>query len=643
MKQISVPSFNTPETGYKVYQQFRGLDLSTDETQIDDSRSPWMVNMISDSGGYPEVRVGWRALHTFSGQINGIFLFKLNGIQQMIVHAGTRLVRLMKDDAGNYTETTLLSGITDALSQGFYFGGDLWILTGGEYLRYNGVGAKNVDEEAYIPTTSILRGSTGAQSNEAVNLLSAWRKNTFVTDGETTKFTVDAGAIDKGSLVTAEYIDEDGKTVTVTSDDIAPGTINYMITYSADRGEVYFKYAPPKPATAGTATLTIKFKKTTAGSADKIKKCRVFTTFGVKTGSRVFLAGNPDNANTEWYSGLNDPTYFPDNNFINVGTSNFAIVNYLKYDGELLVIKEDNRQENTIWHHTAEIDGTSGVAIFPLREGVSGIGGCARFSCQTLRDDPLFLSPQGVYAPCTSYTYNTVQRNLQLRSARINVRLMREKNREDAVSAVWQGYYLLAVNGHIWVADANQSRSGGGYEWYYWEGVPVRCFGVEADNLYFGTADGKLCRMNNDMLDEEGNRLMAAYSDNGAPIEWEWRTKMDFLAGPTIHKTLQKRGNGILFKSMTRAEADVYVRTEKDPDGQMVETVQTDRFSFADVDFSRFSFATTDTQEIIFKKKIKKFLFVQVILKGKALNQGAGVYSVALYYVLNDYAKKKRR
>ena len=116
MKQISVPSFNTPETGYKVYQQFRGLDLSTDETQIDDSRSPWMVNMISDSGGYPEVRVGWRALHTFSGQINGIFLFKLNGIQQMIVHAGTRLVRLMKDDAGNYTETTLLSGITDALS-----------------------------------------------------------------------------------------------------------------------------------------------------------------------------------------------------------------------------------------------------------------------------------------------------------------------------------------------------------------------------------------------------------------------------------------------------------------------------------------------------------------------------------------------
>ena len=63
MRQMTVPNFKTPETGYKIYQRFRGLDLSTDETQIDDSRSPKMVNMISDSGGYPEVRVGWRALH----------------------------------------------------------------------------------------------------------------------------------------------------------------------------------------------------------------------------------------------------------------------------------------------------------------------------------------------------------------------------------------------------------------------------------------------------------------------------------------------------------------------------------------------------------------------------------------------------
>lgn len=403
MRQMAVPSFKAQQTGYKVYQRFRGLDLSTDQTQIDDSRSPKMVNMISDSGGYPEVRVGWRVLHSFEGggKVGSIYPFTIDGVRQMIVHVGTRLVRLMKEEkAIHYTEKTLMTGLTEGLSQGFYFGGDLWILTGGEYIHYDGVGAKKVEEEAYVPTTSILRGSTGAKTNEAVNLLSPWRKNTFVTDGSNKSFTVDTGKIDKGSIVTAEYTDKNGKKVTIKSGDKVSGTTRDALTFDPETGKVTLDTAPPAPAAAGVATLTITFQKTTEGAADKIRKCRVFTTFGVNTGSRVFLAGNPDKPATEYYSGLNDPTYFPDNNFVNVGTSSFSIVNYLKYDGELLVIKEDNRQENTVWHHTAEIDAVTGKAIFPLREGVSGIGGCARFSCQTLRDDPLFLSPQGVYAPC---------------------------------------------------------------------------------------------------------------------------------------------------------------------------------------------------------------------------------------------------
>lgn len=180
--------------------------------------------------------------------------------------------------------------------------------------------------------------------------------------------------------------------------------------------------------------------------------------------------------------------------------------------------------------------------------------------------------------------------------------------------------YLLSVNGHIWVADANQNRDKGGYEWYYWEGVPARCFGVEAENLYFGTEDGRLCMMNNDLTDEEGQRLMEAYSDNGAAIEWEWRTRMDSLNGPTVNKTLQKRGNGILFKSMSRAEAEVYFCTERDGEGQFVETVQTDRFSFSDIDFSRF-LRSKDAQKLyqgrksIYADKINAFGSADELLK----------------------------
>lgn len=99
LEALSVPSFTQPSEGYKVYQQFRGIDLLTDDTQIDDSRSPWAVNLISDAGGYPEKRVGWRTLHQFSdkARINGLWSFVIDGEKQMIVHAGTRLLKLKQN------------------------------------------------------------------------------------------------------------------------------------------------------------------------------------------------------------------------------------------------------------------------------------------------------------------------------------------------------------------------------------------------------------------------------------------------------------------------------------------------------------------------------------------------------------------
>ncbi len=186
MKPMNVPSFAAQQEGYKVYQQFRGLDLSTDQTQIDDSRSPKMVNMISDSGGYPEVRVGWRTIHTFSGggRVNSIYPFTLDGIRQKIVHVGTRLVRLVANAQGGYDEITLLSGLNDQISNGLYFGGDLWILTGKEFIRYDGIHAKKVQDIAYVPTTSIGCSPTGGGTAfEKVNLLTPLRKNTFVANG----------------------------------------------------------------------------------------------------------------------------------------------------------------------------------------------------------------------------------------------------------------------------------------------------------------------------------------------------------------------------------------------------------------------------------------------------------------------------
>ena len=80
---------------------------------------------------------------------------------------------------------------------------------------------------------------------------------------------------------------------------------------------------------------------------------------------------------------------------------------YLKAQGELLLIKKDNRQEGTIWHHSGAM--LNDVATFPLKEGVPGYGAIAKYSSANLNDDPLYLSPRGVYARPTYYN------NMQVR------------------------------------------------------------------------------------------------------------------------------------------------------------------------------------------------------------------------------------
>lgn len=619
MNELHVPSFSTPEDRYKVYQKFRGVDFLTDETQIDDSRSPLAINLVSDAGGYPEKRLGWRTLHQFTGRINGIWPFTYEGTERIVIHTGDRLVWLEGD-----VETTLISGINDERSTGFYFRGDLWVLTGREMLHYDGVTAKKVQDEAYIPTTTIgAAPNGGGTAYESVNLIGLRRKNTFVPDGTAKAFTVDTKQIDAGSTVKAW-----NNGVELTG-----------ITFAPTTGVVTLSTAPPTGN--GAATLTIEFAKTTEGSLDRIAKCKIFTTFGINSGTRVFLSGNPDYPATEWYSGLNSALYWPASQYIEVGTQDFPIVNYLKYQGELLVVKADNRQEVTVWSHTADIT-TDGRSVFPLKESLGGIGAIGVYTAQTLLDDPLFLSPQGVFAPVTAFGQPSMQRSLQCRSERVNSKLTREPDLHNAVTAVWNNYYVLAVNGHAYVADANQNKDSNGYEWYYWDNIPARCMGTQKDVLYFGTADGRFCRMNNDMLDEESQRLMNAYADDNQPIRWEWRSKLDSLQYPTRYKTLHKRGNGVQLKAFTRSSCEIWLRTENDF-GQRVDTPIVDVFSFSDVDFDRLTFSSLDVQEIIFKKKIKKFLFIQIILKGSELHEGFGIYSAALHYTLGGYAKRKKR
>ena len=420
-RKVTVPDFTESEEGTKHYKRFRGLDYSTDETQIDDGRSPRAVNVIADEGGFPERRYGWRTLLRFADAdgkavpVAGIFPYENDNDDEnltLIVHAGSKLYAVKLD--ADYKEVKdsrkeLLDKLNSGgRSQGFYMHGKLFILTGEHYVVYDGKTAVHAtDDNAYCPLTSYQRKAAGGgETYENVNMLCKWRKNRFIGDGTSTTYQLDVTGIDKDCTPTAAYLN--GSAITVKS-------------YDAEKGTVTFETAPSAPENAGISNFEVKFAKTTE-DRKKILGCTIFAIYGMDGSSnRVFVSGNKENAAMEWFSCLSDPTYFPDINYSVVGSSDFPIMCYLKAQGELLLIKKDNRQEGTIWHHSGAM--LNDVATFPLKEGVPGYGAIAKYSSANLNDDPLYLSPRGVYAPTTTYYNNMQVRQFFCRTRRVNPKL----------------------------------------------------------------------------------------------------------------------------------------------------------------------------------------------------------------------------
>lgn len=616
MKRVSVPNFSSPSIITRQYRSFRGLDYSADESQIDGSRSPLAVNMISDAGGWPQKRLGWRVLRRYTGRINGIYPYrKDDGTIELIVHAGAAIYR----DAESPVK--LRDSLKDDYSTSFYMANKLYILTGAQYLVYDGSSVKNVSDDAYTPTTRYGMKPTGSgTAYEKVNLLSPWRYNKFTGDGESKVYQLDVKDLD------------DGKTVTVKVDGTELKTGDFSVDYKA--GKITFDTAPKKPAN-GLDNVEIKFCKTsklkdsTEKAESLILNCTICTTYGVSTEDRVFVTGNPKHPATEYYSGLGDPSYFPDINFVEVGSADWPILNYLKFQGDLVIVKEHNAQEYTVWHQSGEL--LNGMAAFPLRPGVAGIGAVAKRGAQQLLDDAMFLTPRGVFARVNSVALAKVEQGVKCRSNRINRDILSRTDLKDAVSVVWDGYFILCfpATGECFVADSNQPQSNGGYEWYYWKNIPARVFAQETGVLWFGTSDGRLCRLNNDVTDKEGNIQMDAYNDDGQPIEWVWATKMDDFGNIGMFKNLTKRGCVIQFKTAVQSSCDIYLRTEKDF-GVKKRSESLRQLDFEQLDFEKWTFNTLPNNIRSLKSKVKKFQQLQVILKGKELDEAFGVLEIVL-------------
>ncbi len=626
---IKAPS--PPKANTTVYGDFKGVDFSKDPYLVDKSRSPYAINVISDKGGQPEKRPGWKVLHELEQPINALAHGYVGDKEVFIAHGGTKLYQWgLSDPYPGYV--ILKENIADSKSVVFFMQHEnkskMFILTSSEYLVYDGESVKSVEEISTIPTTLIARKPSGGGTVlQPVNLIQPKREERFYGDGSTKIYQLSANNLDSDTVTVKQILATEEKELKEGAD----------FTVNRTTGQVTFTTAPPTAPVTGEDNIYITYSKTIEGYADRIKKCRSFASYGMGGSIRAFVTRNPDYRSYDWWCEHEDPTYFPDLNYAIVGNDNTAIMGYSKIGKYLIIIKEDNQQDTTIFIRYPEISTDNDTPIgkigFKIDPGITGTGAISPYSFVNLIDEPLFLSRTGIYAITSNIV--TAERTLQNRSFYVDNVLTKESNLKEAVAVEWQGYYILSVNGNAYLLDSRQRSEGKNpnlfyYEAYFWNNVHATCFLVDNGELYFGTPTGQICKFKNQT--EEN------YNDNGQPIVSIWSTNSDNDKSPGMIKTMQKKGSGIVPKPQSKSEIKVFIETEKSDQQFPLKTIYADIFDFNNIDFERISFySSINARFFPFRKKIKKYQTMRFWIVCDALNEGFGIFNIVKKWIpIND-------
>jgi hypothetical protein len=502
----------------RIYSGFRGVDFRGEEINL--VRSPDALNMWKDYKDTESIktRPGLKLFTDIGPEfandhVYGIFVFETSKHQYMMIHVADMLLRYdMQVEIGGCS--VVASGLNKAKSEAFVYG-DTWYFKDGKgYYQYG----KDKDGkwefkevEGYVPTTMISgKPKGGGKAHEDVNMLTPLRINTFLGDGEGTEFLLDTKEIDTSYKPIVKTLNDKGEWVTKTE-----GT--YTVDYA--EGKITFNKAPMKPFTDGKDNISVQFRKTVEKYKDVIQKCTLLQVFD----NRVFFSGNPDYPNVLYHCSLNDPTYCSDMDYYNEGLDAAMVKGLVAGNNALWVFREPSQANTTVFYHTPTIDDEYGK-IYPNTHS-SVTTGCVGRAIN-FNDDIVFFSERGMEGINGDITTEQV---LGHRSLMVDRKLTKEKNYENMVLAEWEGYLLVFIDNHVYLADSRAVYTNEDhieYDWFYWElDINVVCATVYKGVLYVGSDKG-----------------IYTLTDTEKAVESYWVTPKDKFQYPQMQKTTNKRG-----------------------------------------------------------------------------------------------------
>lgn len=724
MAQQKLPDIPSPRT--TVYSNLLGVDFRADQTEVERRRSPAMVNMISDIGGNPIKRDGYRRI---GNAYAGLVIANSESYGVRVDNTGVAVIPVSVSASGTseIVEDTLRA-VTIPTSVGFgeitsVFGyqnyviimfdngaakvdvtkyGETWaeMLTSGDaeitglvsgMMSTGAIGASAPVSETIVPLSIIgmQPDATGTAGTVLYgkNLMSIYQQYSYAGDGTSTTFKIPLYS-KMGAWAKVEQMDANANWTELAegtdyrlgaSSPVTAVALNGTETASFDvvDATITFTTAPPTPTSslAGEDNIRItvapfnmadmmpingtdypkgyyneKFEKLFESNAHFLYEARLFLAVVEKT----------------YYSEVNNLFMIPDNNYFDVDNE---VIAYQRMSSNLAIITKDTGK-NTIFLASAISDtstlGQNLETAFSVKPTNAGVGAITGKVGGVLNDEPMFLSATGLHGLLTNWSSEKYAVN---RSGRVNRRLCKEPNLEEAVGCAFNGYYYLAVNSHIYILDGrhkDSTRSGEtSYECYYFENTPTIKEMFVADNKMFFTDETYTYTWNSDLpetlryydsleLDANGEFV------SGNPVSAYWSSVFDDDGSPQILKTLKKKGSMAVL--VPYAHTGCYVTLIKNGDEfQQLGYTNTAIFSFADVDFgygidesdpthdtyvpeddseARFVFASnTVAYDRFTKKKIKKYKRLQIIV-GNDRAEPFALTKVVKTYDVGNYAKR---
>ena len=535
MAQLKVP--DAPKEYATHYEMLLGVDYQADQTQVDRKRSPEMVNMISDFGGNPIKRDGYRRVGSgyvslvmvnavmygvsVSSSLLGIYALELDGYE---------FVR-----RAQYTQSINIGTVKEV----FVYQERIYIIatkclvafdTIDHSFKYVGIGTNMMSTGALgesapvmtdnIPTTAfnMKPDSTDARSLDDKNIFSIYQIAMYHGDGTTKKFKLPnyskMGTWFKAEVMnssTGEWEDKTstasiGTTSTVTGKTIdGTGTMTNTIVDA----EITFTTAPESNQIEDNVRITYApYKMDEVGSGVKKGYYNETLVHLLNAEAATFQSSRMFVADTYkvYYSDVNNPFMVSDLSWFDVDSE---VMCFTKSSNHLAIITKDNGG-NTIFladeaTKTVNSETNETQTYFTVKASNAGIGAIAPKCIATLSDEPMFLSATGVYGILSNWISEKYAVN---RSSRINRRLCKEPNLNTAVGVAYKDYFYLAVNGRMYVLDGRHKESDRAgnkpLEAYFFESLPtVADMYVVGDKMYFTDGEGVVYTWNDDLTEME--------------------------------------------------------------------------------------------------------------------------------------------